>query len=215
MKKNFIYLLVLVALLPGCFNRKKQQVDKNGGTLAIPAEKVGQGTKGDKNLFLDEEVGAFEFEEESDAFSANAMQKSTKLNLVESLQGREWEERRAEQSKYGFKNIYFDFDQYTIRPDQEAALARNLAAVKKLTQQGRSIVVEGHACNSAGSEPYNLQLSAKRAETVKQYLVKHGVPAKQIKTAGRGFEMCIVPVGTREQQAPNRRIELYVASAEA
>lgn len=209
MNKNLLYLLAFIALLPGCGGRKKGNAEKASGTVAIAREKDQEKKSGKKKLFLDDNVGQFEFEEEENAFSSAAMKEST-LNLVAAPSAREWEERRAAQSKYGFKTVYFDFDQFKIRPDQKAVLKHDAAIIKKLTQQGHTIIIEGHACNSAGSEPYNLQLSEKRADAVKKHLVKQGVPAKSIKIVGRGFEMCIVSVGTREQQEPNRRVEFHV-----
>lgn len=210
MKKNLLYIIALLPLLQGCCGRRNKSTSKTSGNVAIELEKNKGKNGAKKNIFIDDAVGQFEFEEEEGAFSANAMKDSATLNLVESAQAREWEERRAAQAKHGFKVIYFDFGQYEIRADQAAALKHDVAAVKKLISQGYDIVVEGHACNSAGSEAYNLQLSADRAKSVKKHLVGQGIPAERIKTVGRGFEMCVVPAGNREQQSSNRRVEFYV-----
>lgn len=108
--------------------------------------------------------------------------------------------------------IYFDFDQYKIKPEQRPALERIATKVKpEFAREGTYLlVVEGHACKSAGTPRYNTMLSEQRAQEVKKALVKKGLPAEKIKTVGRGSEMCAVPDGTREQQAPNRRVKLYL-----
>lgn len=211
MKRLSIYVCAMVLLLPACGWRKSDT--KTQGTVALHKEKETL-KKGDKKkLFLDDNVKEFTFEEEQESgFSPSSLKDYSKLDLVAN---REWEERKAEQAKQGLKAIYFDFDQYSIRPDQDAAFKKNLESVKKLTKQGRTVVIEGHACNSAGDENYNMHLSEQRAKSVKKALVKHGVPADQLKTVGRGFEMCIVHSGTREQQTPNRRVEVFVLAEQA
>lgn len=207
-----MYLFLLVVLLPACGRKTVVKTGAESGSVTLKNDKttVKKGEK--KKLFLDDDVKELTFEEEQEAgFSPAALKDSSKLDLVVN---REWEERRAEQAKQGLKAIYFDFDQYVIRPDQDAAFKKNLDSVKKLTKQGKTIVIEGHACDSAGSESYNVHLSEKRAASVKKALINQGVPADQLKTVGRGVEMCIVHSGTREQQAPNRRVEIFVLAGE-
>lgn len=216
MKKSLLYLLVFIALLPSC-GGKKNKSSKNSqknGTILIE-NNLNDEKSGKKPLFLDDSVDEFVFEEETGAFSASSLKDAKKLQLVESEKSREWEERKAEQVKHGLKTIYFDFNQYTIRPDKKAVLQHDLAVVKKLTDQGKKIVIEGHACNFAGDEKYNLHLSEDRAKAVKEYFIKNGIAANTLKTVGRGFEMCLVQTGNQEQQAPNRRVEIYIVEEAA
>lgn len=211
MNKVCIYLVASLLLLPGCFWRKNDT--KTNGTVSLKREKevVKKGDK--KKLFLDDNVKEFTFDEEQEAgFSPAALKDSSRLDLVANP---EWEERKAEQAKQGLTAIYFDFDQYNIRADQDASFKKNLESVKRLTKQGKTVVIEGHACNSAGDENYNMHLSEDRAKAVKHALIKKGIPAEQLKTVGRGFEMCIVHSGSREQQAPNRRVEIFVLAEQA
>ena len=76
---------------------------------------------------------------------------------------------------------------------------------------GKKVVVEGHACNSAGSAKYNMMLSEKRAKKVAAWLKENGFSIKRLHIVGRGCEMPIVSSGSREEQAPNRRVEMYYA----
>ena len=70
--------------------------------------------------------------------------------------------------------VNFAFDQAYVRDQDRAALAR-FAQVAQRYYQGSLITVEGFA-DPAGSTQYNLDLSRRRAEAVKSYLVTQGTP---------------------------------------
>ena len=77
------------------------------------------------------------------------------------------------------------------------------------------LVIDGHACHSAGSRAYNLALSERRAKVLADLMIEAGIPADCVKIVGRGDEMAALvngkPVdGDREQQWPNRRDEIHV-----
>ena len=65
-----------------------------------------------------------------------------------------------------------------------------------------------------GSEAYNLELSKRRAEAVKGYLVTHGVAANRLETIGRGKADPVVECHDKDREAlirclePNRRVEV-------
>ncbi|MGJ0303314.1 TolC family outer membrane protein [Aliarcobacter cryaerophilus] len=76
--------------------------------------------------------------------------------------------------------------------------------------------ITGHASQSANesnknsyknSAKYNLELSLKRAEAIKNILVQNGVPSSRITSTGKGFEEPIMSNDTEEGRAINRRIE--------
>ena len=69
------------------------------------------------------------------------------------------------------------------------------------------IRVEGHTDN-IGSEKYNLNLSKKRAESIKAYLVGKGIDESRITSIGYGFSKPRVGNDTKEGRALNRRAEL-------
>jgi|KBSMisStaDraftv2_1062788.scaffolds.fasta_scaffold186783_2 peptidoglycan-associated lipoprotein len=83
----------------------------------------------------------------------------------------------------GLGDIFFDFDQHTIRRDAEAILSANAAWITSTT--GKAIVIEGH-CDERGSQAYNLVLGDKRARSAKRYLEDLGVPASRLKTTSYG-----------------------------
>ena len=145
-------------------------------------------------------------EDEIDPFNA-PMTEGVDVRIVGDYDKGLWAENRA---RYGFETIYFNFNKYGMKDDQKSAIEHNLKKIKELIRRGKTVMLEGHACDSAGSQNYNMFLSEKRAKKVRDYLISQGVPADKLKVVGRGNEMPIVAHGDREQQAPNRRVEFYV-----
>jgi len=83
---------------------------------------------------------------------------------------------------------------------------------RALTQQnGRSITVEGHS-DSRGNEEMNMRLSQERADAVRDYLVKQGVPAERISSIGKGESAPIASNDTADGRAANRRVEIVVST---
>lgn len=70
-----------------------------------------------------------------------------------------------------------------------------------------NLEVSGYT-DSRGSKAYNLKLSKRRAESVKAYLVKHGVAADRIVAKGFGMEHPVADNKTRAGRAQNRRVEV-------
>ena len=77
----------------------------------------------------------------------------------------------------------FGFDKYNLRPEARATLDE---LAQRLSQSNvQSVRVEGHT-DFMGSDKYNQALSERRANTVSEYLVGHGVPADKISAVGLG-----------------------------
>jgi peptidoglycan-associated lipoprotein len=90
------------------------------------------------------------------------------------------------------KDIYFDYDKYDIRMDQQASLQGDASFLKQ--HSSIRITIEGH-CDERGSTEYNLALGSNRADTVKNALVQAGVTGNRIKTISYGKEkpFCTAP----------------------
>ena len=81
------------------------------------------------------------------------------------------------------ENIYYDFNQYIIR----RGAAEELSALSQLMKQYPSMEVELIAhTDSRGNDQYNLELSLKRAESARRYLIQQGIQQGRIKALGYG-----------------------------
>jgi outer membrane protein OmpA-like peptidoglycan-associated protein len=104
----------------------------------------------------------------------------------------------------GEKSIRFDFDKSEIKPEYRDVLNR-IAGVL-LTLKGYSIAVYGYT-DDVGTQAYNLNLSKRRAEAVRDFLVQAGIP-KTITTQGFGKSDPRVRGDTPQARAANRRVEI-------
>jgi outer membrane protein OmpA-like peptidoglycan-associated protein len=82
---------------------------------------------------------------------------------------------------------------------------------KELTRQDpvSKIVVEGHT-DSQGRAPLNQDLSQRRADTVRDYLVSHGIAAERVTAQGFGATQPVGDNATPDGRASNRRVEVVI-----
>lgn len=80
-------------------------------------------------------------------------------------------------------DVFFDFDQYTIRGDARSVLEADAVWIKNAV--GKSILIEGH-CDERGTQAYNLVLGEKRARSTKRYLEDLGVAGSRLKIVSFG-----------------------------
>jgi len=100
------------------------------------------------------------------------------------------------------KDVFFDYDQYVIRPDQAPEVDSDARFLAQHPQM--NIVIEGH-CDDRGSEDYNLALGDSRAKSVKQALVTRGVKPDQISVISYGKEKPFCSSETEQCWQQNRR----------
>ncbi len=86
----------------------------------------------------------------------------------------------------GLADVFFDFDQYAIRPDAVPVLEENAGFLKD-TYKNFSVLIEGH-CDERGTVEYNLELGKRRAQAVKDYLVDLGIEESRIQIVSYGKE---------------------------
>jgi peptidoglycan-associated lipoprotein len=108
----------------------------------------------------------------------------------------------------GTKDIFFAFDNSTIRSDQMPALQQDFAYLKAHPQV--KVTVEGY-CDERGTEEYNLALGQRRAETVKQTLVAEGIAADRINTISYGKDKPFAPGHDENAWRLNRRDHFAMA----
>lgn len=111
------------------------------------------------------------------------------------------------QPKYMLDTVYFDFDSSEIRSDQLNALERNLAWMKQ--NPGAPLRIEGH-CDERGTEEYNLALGDHRADSVREWLVRHGVDSSRLQSVSKGELDPADPGHGEAAWSKNRRAEFLV-----
>lgn len=110
--------------------------------------------------------------------------------------------------EFGRTRIYginFDTDSDVIKPESKPTLDKIVAVLK--AQPEWHLKVEGHT-DSTGGDAHNQQLSQKRADAVKNYLVQAGVDGARLTTAGLGASQPVSNNDTESGRAQNRRVEL-------
>jgi outer membrane protein OmpA-like peptidoglycan-associated protein len=106
-------------------------------------------------------------------------------------------------------DLLFDYDQTSLRVEALASLEKLGTLIRRNPQA--SFIIEGHT-DSFGSDEYNLDLSRRRADTVKAWLVSMmNIPSDRIAARGFGKSRLIAPAsGTIEEQQINRRVEIVI-----
>ncbi len=99
----------------------------------------------------------------------------------------------------------FDFDKAVVKP-QYYAMLDDVANVMR-QNPGMRLELQGHT-DSIGTEAYNMGLSRRRAEAVRNYLVRQGISASRLSTVGYGETRPVATNATPEGRAQNRRVEL-------
>ncbi|WP_409020040.1 peptidoglycan-associated lipoprotein Pal [Brevundimonas vesicularis] len=105
--------------------------------------------------------------------------------------------------------VYFDLDSYSVRPEAQPRLDAQAGWLARYPQV--MIRIEGNA-DERGTREYNLALGARRAESVRNYLIQRGVPASRIDTISFGKERPIAEGSNEAAWAQNRNARTAIAS---
>jgi peptidoglycan-associated lipoprotein len=100
------------------------------------------------------------------------------------------------------KDIYFDYDKYDVRSDQQGSLQGDAQFLQQ--HSNIHITIEGH-CDERGSTEYNLALGASRADAVKNALIQAGVGGDRIRTISYGKEKPFCTESNESCWQQNRR----------
>jgi len=107
------------------------------------------------------------------------------------------------------KNIYFDFDKFNIRPDQEANLDEDAKLFVSEAAKDLTIKIEGN-CDEWGTDEYNYALGLKRAKSVRDALVLKGIDPSRMVMVSYGESNPVCTEHTKECWAQNRRVEFQL-----
>ncbi|MDX2170829.1 MAG: OmpA family protein [Deltaproteobacteria bacterium] len=109
--------------------------------------------------------------------------------------------------KIVLRGVNFDFDKYNIRPDAVPILEQACKTLKE--EPNIDVSCDGYT-DAIGTVAYNQALSERRANAVRQWLIKCGVPASRLSARGFGKSNPVATNDTAEGRAQNRRTELLV-----
>jgi OOP family OmpA-OmpF porin len=111
--------------------------------------------------------------------------------------------------KISLAPVYFDVDKSEIRNDAERTLGENIATLK--ANPSVRVRLEGHT-DSDASDKYNLGLSMRRVEAVRDYLISRGISRARLEVMGKGEGSPAATNATKGGKQANRRVELVVIS---
>ncbi|MCZ8022511.1 MAG: OmpA family protein [Cytophagales bacterium] len=140
------------------------------------------------------------------------MLKSIRLSIeeVQNLEVRKFnfELEKIERGKTAvLNNIFFDFNSAILKNESKSELEKVIIWLEENPLV--KIEIRGHTDN-IGSPEYNLELSFKRAEAVKIYLINRQIPEYRLVSKGYGLTQPIAPNNSESGQKSNRRIEFRI-----
>jgi outer membrane protein OmpA-like peptidoglycan-associated protein len=201
----------------GSQGERLDRLERQAGEATARAEAAGRradaaaAAAGDAAIRADRAVSAAA---EAGAAAARAAQGAGQaLGRVEAVEGRLARQAAARQGETAVETavVQFAFDRWTLDARAQAVLAD---VVTRLQQDPTLLVtLEGFA-DSVGSDGYNFELSRKRAEAVRRFLVDRGVGLRRIEHIGFGETHPVADNATPAGRARNRRVVIKVAGAE-
>ena len=106
------------------------------------------------------------------------------------------------------EKVYFETAKATIQ-SRSHDLLDTVAKILEQFQQIELVEVQGHT-DSRGDDDYNLDLSQRRADAVREYLIEQGVDEKRLQSRGYGEEEPVDSAENTAAWAKNRRVEFVI-----
>ncbi|BBG65363.1 outer membrane lipoprotein omp16 precursor [Hydrogenimonas sp.] len=183
MKKSLIFALAAAALLMSGCAQKKPEVDMTTQeTSEKAAPEVTEADSGVSSVVGTEEAG--------------------ELTTLPERSGME----KIKELEASAKKIYFDFDKYNIRPDQEPRVDEDAKLFSSDAAKDLTIKIEGN-CDEWGTDEYNYALGLRRAKSVRDALAIKGIDESRMIMVSYGESNPVCTEHTKECWAKNRRVE--------
>lgn len=139
-------------------------------------------------------------------------QAEAEVNRLQAALGQVAETRRTALGlvmNLGSDYLKFEFDKAELRPEDRELLSKVAGIL--MTSHDYMVSVNGHT-DDVGSDEYNQKLSERRAQAVRDYLVKAGLPAEIFSVEGHGKKLPLVRGTSEAARAKNRRVELGIVN---
>lgn len=149
---------------------------------------------------------------QADAAIARAEEASTRASSVE----QSLSDIRANLDRYALQDtakVNFKFDSFELTPETQSALDRLASQIKD--RSNFILEIEGFA-DGKGTDQYNNELTAKRADAVRRYMAEHhNIPLFRMHVIGLGKVRPVADNSTEEGRAQNRRVEIRLLTRNA
>jgi peptidoglycan-associated lipoprotein len=217
MNKLGLLCVVLVLFAAGC--GKKKECSSTDAKTSKKLASADASLKEETENLLDESVSDLAFVDDEGADKVDGAQKLAEAEVDKSAttvaENDLSDDENDGTAAYAFKAVHFDFNKDNVKADQRTIINENVQLAHQASEQGKKIVVEGH-CDQLGSAAYNLALSQRRAQAIKEKMVQAGIASDDIKIVGYGNERPLVWSDAQDRAslvrelAPNRRAETIV-----
>lgn len=204
MKKHSILTVLLLFIMPGCFNKKtvKPVAPQETRNEQMQEQVDGFTVSGDVDEYM------FEKDADQDIFDdASDSEANSKPGLA--VNDSDFDTDDIAYDNQSLDPIQFDFDSAKIRPTEANKINNNAQVIKNELDADNNlrVVVKGHACKIAKCELHNRVISQRRAYNVADEYIKSGIPKKKISTIGFGASQLLTNEDGMEAQSINRRAE--------
>ncbi len=168
------------------------------------------------NFFTDEETKVekgrfnhfFAYIDDVAVWEARLQPTNADISTQAQTSKKDWEENMAivtpKNVAITLNEIYFDFNSANLDSRSNVTLDSLVEKMKLVAVMKIHII--GHTSSDGGTD-FNKKLSDKRAESVKNYLIAHGIDKARLSSEGLGETQPIVPNDTEENKKRNRRVE--------
>jgi len=113
----------------------------------------------------------------------------------------------ASEQPFRSDTVYFDYDKSTVKPGEVSKIETVANGMK--SHAGKALRIEGH-CDERGTEEYNRSLGERRAQAVREHLVRLGLDSQLIDTISFGEDKPGEPGHTEAAWSKNRRAEFIL-----
>ncbi len=193
MKKQTLLSSLLVAMLlsAGCAGKSSDVVDETNGenqTKTVQGDTAGAKTTDNGTITADSKDATSQ-----DLNGQNQDQNVQDMTAAETT----------------VESIYFDYDKFNIRADQQHKVEKNAVILNNDTNKNFRIKIEGN-CDEWGSDEYNYALGLRRANSAKKALVAQGFDGSRVTLVSLGEANPVCTEKTQECWQKNRRADFKV-----